>query len=178
MNPDIFAEFHIFPDCLLYTSACFSIFSLEEMSFPSRIYSARSSSSSFNLAGSTASPITSIRPIFSFLIWWYSCLLYTSYELNSEFTVTGDTDFYIVRRTALQVNFKTNTGASNSKFTRLSQKVGKGLTVTMPQVPVKTGYQSLGWSKNKKASKADYKAGDVYKRQPIIRGLYSIFRRK
>ena len=39
------------------------------------------------------------------------------YELNSEFTVTGDTDFYIVRRTALQVNFKTNTGASNSKFT-------------------------------------------------------------
>ena len=81
------------------------------------------------------------------------------YELNSEFTVTGDTDFYIVRRTALQVNFKTNTGASNSKFTRLNQKVGKGLTVTMPQVPVKTGYQSLGWSKNKKASKADYKAG-------------------
>lgn len=53
------------------------------------------------------------------------------YELNSEFTVTGDTDFYIVRRTALQVNFKTNTGASNSKFTRLNQKVGKGLTVTM-----------------------------------------------
>ena len=81
------------------------------------------------------------------------------YELNSEFTVTGDIDFYIVRRTALQVNFKTNTGASNSKFTRLNQKVGKGLTVTMPQVPVKTGYQSLGWSKNKKASKADYKAG-------------------
>ena len=81
------------------------------------------------------------------------------YELNSEFTVTGDTDFYIVRRTALQVNFKTNTGASNSKFTRLNQKVGKGLTVTMPQVPVKTGYQSLGWSKSKKASKADYKAG-------------------
>ena len=38
------------------------------------------------------------------------------YELNSEFTVTGDTDFYIVRRTALQVNFKTNTGASNSKI--------------------------------------------------------------
>ena len=27
------------------------------------------------------------------------------------------------------------------------------------QVPVKTGYQSLGWSKSKKASKADYKAG-------------------
>ena len=79
------------------------------------------------------------------------------YELNSEFTVTGDTDFYIVRRTALQVNFKTNTGASNSKFTRLNQKVGKGLTVTMPQVPVKTGYQSLGWSKNKKPPKLTIK---------------------
>ena len=38
-------------------AACFSIFSFEEISFPSRIYSARSSSSSFSLAGRTASPI-------------------------------------------------------------------------------------------------------------------------
>ena len=71
------------------------------------------------------------------------------YDLNSEYTVLGDTNFYIVRRTALQVNFMTNTGASNSNFTSLNQKIGKGLTVKMPEVPAKTGYQALGWSKSK-----------------------------
>ena len=82
------------------------------------------------------------------------------YALNSEFTVTGDTDFYIVRRTALQVKFMNNTGASNSTFAGLNQKIGKGLTDhnAVRYLP-KTGYQSLGWSKSKKASKADYKAG-------------------
>lgn len=79
------------------------------------------------------------------------------YDLNSEYTVNDDIDFYIVRRTALQVNFMTNTGASNSKFTCLNQKIGKGLTVKMPQVPAKTGYQALGWSKSKNASSATYK---------------------
>ena len=78
------------------------------------------------------------------------------YALNSEFTVTDDTDFYIVRRTVLQVKFMNNTGASNSTFAGLNQKIGKGLTITMPSVPTKAGYQSLGWSKSKKASKADY----------------------
>ena len=39
-----------------------------EMSLPSTMYSASVSSSCFNLDGNTASPITSINPIFSFLI--------------------------------------------------------------------------------------------------------------
>src|SRR5699024_558931 len=50
-------------------SACFAMDSSERISFPSTIYSPNSAISSFNRAGSTARPITSIRPIFSFLIW-------------------------------------------------------------------------------------------------------------
>ena len=42
--------------------------SLDALSLPLKMYSSRSSSSSFRRAGRTASPITSIRPIFSFLI--------------------------------------------------------------------------------------------------------------
>ena len=49
-------------------AACFSIFSLDATSFPARIYSSRISISSFSLAGRTASPITSISPMFSFLM--------------------------------------------------------------------------------------------------------------
>ena len=59
-------------------SACFSSISFPRMSLPSTMYSARRFSSSFRRDGSTARPITSIRPMFSFLMWcsswwgWYT----------------------------------------------------------------------------------------------------------
>ena len=99
-----------------------------------------------------------------------------NYELNSQYTVTDDINLYIVRRTALQVNFMTNTGASNSKFTKLNQKIGKGLTMEMPQVPAKTGYQALGWSKSKKASSASYKAGQQVKISASL-NLYAVYKK-
>ena len=98
------------------------------------------------------------------------------YKLNSEVTVTADTDFYIVRRTALQVNFMTNTGASNSRFTSLNQQIGKGLTIKLPQVPIKTGYQALGWSKSKNAAKADYKADQKITVSTSL-NLYAVYKK-
>lgn len=99
-----------------------------------------------------------------------------NYELNSQYTVTDDINLYIVRRTALQINFMTNTGASNSKFTKLNQKIGKGLSVTLPQVPAKTGYQVLGWSKSKNASKATYKEGQEIKVSSAL-NLYAVYKK-
>ena len=90
--------------------------------------------------------------------------------------MTADTDFYIVRRTALQVNFMTNTGATNSKFSGLNQRIGKGLTVTMPQVPVKNGYQALGWAKSKKASKASYKVNQKVTVSSSL-DLYAVYKK-
>ena len=49
-------------------SACDARVSVEYRSFPVRIASLSSAISPFNLAGSTASPITSISPIFSFFM--------------------------------------------------------------------------------------------------------------
>ena len=98
------------------------------------------------------------------------------YDLNSEYTVLGDTNFYIVRRTALQVNFMTNTGASNSNFTSLNQKIGKGLTVKMPEVPAKTKYQALGWSKSKNATKATYKVSQEVKVSSTL-NLYAVYKK-
>ena len=98
------------------------------------------------------------------------------YNLNSQYTVSGDADFYIVRRTALQVNFMTNTGATTSKFTQLNQKIGKGLTIKLPQVPVKTGYQALGWSKSKNASGATYKVDQEIKVSANL-NLYAVYKK-
>ena len=98
------------------------------------------------------------------------------YALNSEFTVTDDTDFYIVRRTVFQVKFMNNTGASNSTFAGLNQKIGKGLTITMPSVPAKAGYQSLGWSKSKKASKADYQVNQKITVSKSL-NLYAVYKK-
>ena len=64
-------DFFVFWKEFLYPVRMFFDLSLLLMSFPSRMYSFRSSISSFRRAGRTASPITSIRPMFSFLIWWY-----------------------------------------------------------------------------------------------------------
>lgn len=81
------------------------------------------------------------------------------YELNSEYKVTEDQSLYIVRRTALKVTFLSQTGGSNSTFADLNQTVGKNLTTELPAVPAKTGYQALGWSLNKNATRASYSAG-------------------
>ena len=102
------------------------------------------------------------------------------YELNSEYTVTDDINFYMVRRAACQVTFLSSTGGTNSTFAKLNQRIGKGLTISLPQVPAKTGYQALGWSKSKNASKASYSVGKsvkisaatnfyaVYKKLPYV----------
>ena len=83
------------------------------------------------------------------------------YELNSQYTVNKDQFLYIVRRTALQVTFCSQSGASNSTFAKLNQTVGKGLTIQLPKVPVRKGYQALGWALSKNASKAAYAQGKV-----------------
>lgn len=81
------------------------------------------------------------------------------YALNSEYKVTKDQSLYIVRRTSLTVSFFSQTGSSTSSFTKLKQTIGKGLTVTLPTVPAKSGYQALGWSLSKNATSASYSVG-------------------
>ena len=83
------------------------------------------------------------------------------YELNSQYTVNKDQFLYIIRRTALQVTFRSQSGASNNTFARLNQTIGKGLTIQLPKVPARKGYQALGWALSKNASKAVYAQGKV-----------------
>lgn len=81
------------------------------------------------------------------------------YNMNMKYTVTWDQSLYIVRRTGTGISFYDQTGKSTRSFSRLNQVIGKGLFITLPKVPEKTGYQVLGWSKRKNDSKASFKAG-------------------
>lgn len=66
-------------------AACFSPSHWKKCLFLQNIFLPEVPILSFNLAGSTASPITSINLIFSFLIWWYSaCGWYTKRMLISS----------------------------------------------------------------------------------------------
>ena len=53
-------------------SACLAVKSLPRRSAPVKRQAATAASSSFKRAGRMARPITSIRPMFSFLMWWSS----------------------------------------------------------------------------------------------------------
>ena len=72
------------------------------------------------------------------------------YELNSQYTVNKDQFLYIIRRTALQVTFRSQSGASNNTFARLNQTIGKGLTDTASQGAGQKGISGSGLGSQQK----------------------------
>lgn len=88
------------------------------------------------------------------------------YKIGASYTVSKDTNLYLVRYAKSKVKtvtFLETSGASSSGFQALTMKVvvtGSGGTrIKLPSVPSKTGYTSLGWSTKKNASTAAYTAG-------------------
>ena len=88
------------------------------------------------------------------------------YKIGASFTVTKNTNFYIVRYVKSRVKtvtFLESTGTSSSAFQALTTRVAvlssSGTRIKLPSVPSKNGYSSLGWSTKKNASTAAYSAG-------------------
>ena len=100
------------------------------------------------------------------------------YALNSIYKVTEDVNLYIVRRLSMQITYLSQNGKSNNTFAKLNRTIGKNLKLTLAEVPVKSGYQALGWALTPNATKAKYTAGQqvtvtddytlyaVYKKMP------------
>lgn len=85
-----------------------------------------------------------------------------SYKTGKSYTVTKNVTFYAVRKKigTFTVSFNNNEGTSKSKeYTSLNQKVTKGQYITLPELPVVSGYQNLGWTTEKKGTKVIYKEG-------------------
>lgn len=84
------------------------------------------------------------------------------YEAGDRVTVKKNLKFYAVRKrtaTAL-VTFSNNKGTSKNKaYTSLKERVNRGTSFKLPQVPKAKGYTSLGWTTEKGKTKPLYKAG-------------------
>lgn len=76
------------------------------------------------------------------------------YKEGSKVKVTKSMKFYAVRKKSAYytVNFYLGNGSSNSTYKKLSKKVEQGTTITLPEVPERSGYLNLGWSTKKGSS--------------------------
>lgn len=84
------------------------------------------------------------------------------YKIGSSYIVNEDTSLYIVRYSASRVKtvtFLGPSGATNSAFRALTVQAVSGSKITLPSVPVRTGYTNLGWSTVKNARSASYAPG-------------------
>lgn len=81
------------------------------------------------------------------------------YKVGDSFTVTRDTNLYVIRYIEYNLIFKNPSGSTNSSMRALNQTVIKGTKVKLPTVPTVTGYANLGWSTKKNAKTATYSAG-------------------
>lgn len=86
------------------------------------------------------------------------------YGLGQSYTAEKNADLYMVRYSTskvMTVSFYGMSGGTNAQFKALKTQVVKGKKLTLPEVPVTTGYTNLGWSTKKNASKAKYSPGET-----------------
>ena len=65
--------------------------------------------------------------------------------------------------TVCTVRFRETDGRASKKLMELTVKVNKGKKLTLPALPDKTGYISLGWAKKKNSTEVQYKPAEKVK---------------
>lgn len=83
------------------------------------------------------------------------------FELNSQYRILDDLNLYMIRYTALKVEFRLLNGSSNSAYSGLTITAVKGDKVKLPEIPQRTGYTGKGWSKTKNKGSVSYKQGQT-----------------
>ena len=81
------------------------------------------------------------------------------YKIDSSLKITKNTKLYIIRYAKMTVTFLNSNGSGNSAMKALNMEVAKGSKVKLPVVPSVAGYQNLGWSTKKNATRSEYSAG-------------------
>ncbi len=80
------------------------------------------------------------------------------YLEGSTYTIEGNRKLYQVNRRHYTVSFCSSNG-STAGFTGLTKTIMAKDYLTMPELPAKSGYDSVGWSLTKGAAAAKYKPG-------------------
>lgn len=86
------------------------------------------------------------------------------YAAGSKIKVTKSIKFYAVRRKSkyYTVSFYYGNGKYNSYYKALQKKVEEGTTITLPDVPDKSGYLNMGWSTKKNPTSVTNREGTKY----------------
>ena len=74
------------------------------------------------------------------------------------------------------VAFYNSNGSSSTAFAKLKTTVTKNDYLTLPSVPAKSGYEVLGWSTSKNASRANYAVGKKIRIKKSQR-LYAVYKK-
>ena len=85
-----------------------------------------------------------------------------SYLPETSYVITEDITLYPVRSKLYQLTFLTNTGKTTARLQALAMTGIAGETVTLPNLPVYDGYQSLGWTTELRGTTVTHKEGSTY----------------
>lgn len=97
---------------------------------------------------------------------------------GSEYTVVGNRTLYQInhKMKTYSIKFYNNDGTSSSSLNKLAKSVQEGEKVTLPSLPAKSGYDSLGWAASKNAAKAVYEEGESIKPAKDMK-LYAVYKK-
>ena len=103
----------------------------------------------------------------------------TTYTAGKTIRLRKNISLYAVRKKTgiSKVYFYNSDGKSSTTFKKLNKTVTRGSYVTLPSLPEKNGYDSLGWSTSKESSTAKYKEGQKLTIKKNTR-LYAVYAAK
>lgn len=101
-----------------------------------------------------------------------------TYKAGQTLTLKKNLSLYAVRKKVgtYTVAFYNSNGTSSTAFANLKKTVTKNGYLTLPAVPAKNGYESLGWSTSKNATKASYAAGKKIRIRKTQK-LYAVYKK-
>lgn len=96
-------------------------------------------------------------------------------EVGDKFRVKRDITFYAVYEKDYKIiKFRNNSGKNSAEFKALTTKTTKK-KIKLPEVPQLEGYKALGWTTQKRGTKALYKAGSKFKMKEKSTKLYAVY---
>lgn len=101
------------------------------------------------------------------------------YRPRTVIKVTKNMRLYAVRKkvSTVQATFQNNKGTSKSSaYRKLNKEVIAGSTFTLPEVPARKGYTSLGWTTTKGGSDPLYEAGKKVKLTTSV-SFYAVYKK-
>lgn len=83
------------------------------------------------------------------------------YKPGTKIKVTKNINFYVVRRKSKYntMTFYYGNGKTDSTYKKLTMVMEEGTTAKLPSVPLRAGYENLGWSSVKNSTKVNFPEG-------------------